>query len=483
MCAVQMLEFAIINSLKREQERTMLTEPSVLTLSVTPRHAVVGLDSTITSTQVCATLKACELDDTKRAPVDIVVALDVSGSMDGAKLHLCKMTLDLLLRQLTPQDRFGLVSFSDDAVIEIPVRKLTEANKRLAAQTIKQLCTRGCTNLSAAVGLSAQEIVSVETPNEVRSILFLTDGLANQGITSPEGIVELTKSCLSTTTNQAPIAMHCFGYGSGHNECLLRDMTASSEGGSYYFVENDEQVSSAFGDALGGILSIVAQSAVLTISVPIQAKGVTILDVHHKNKVKTDNGWKITIGDFYSEESRDILFSVKLASQNLGEIPHVNVVASYTDTIQKTLVQSDTCGCVIARPTGTEVSTPNPYVEVQWLRVYATEGMEEAERLSKIGNLSAARDNIMRSMDFVSSNENLAADPLIKQIAFDLEQVHLGLETEEAYESFGRMNLITKAQTHVMQRCSEISEESNFENNTYRSSRKSNMRKKFNESK
>lgn len=53
--------------------------------------------------QICATVKASELpagDEFARASVDIVVALDVSGSMRVEKLDLCKMTLNLLLREL-----------------------------------------------------------------------------------------------------------------------------------------------------------------------------------------------------------------------------------------------------------------------------------------------------------------------------------------------------------------------------------------------
>ena len=73
-----------------------------LSLKLTPRYDVIGTHVHKKSTQFCATVTARDLpdDDSARAPVDIVVALDVSSSMSGAKLELCKTTLSLLLREL-----------------------------------------------------------------------------------------------------------------------------------------------------------------------------------------------------------------------------------------------------------------------------------------------------------------------------------------------------------------------------------------------
>jgi len=58
------------------------TEPT-LEFSVTPHRKTIGIRSSEVITQICATIKACELPlgVHTRAPVDIVVALDVSGSM------------------------------------------------------------------------------------------------------------------------------------------------------------------------------------------------------------------------------------------------------------------------------------------------------------------------------------------------------------------------------------------------------------------
>ena len=64
------------------QHEHTTTEPT-LEFSVTPHRKTIGIRSSEVITQICATIKACELPlgVHARAPVDIVVALDVSGSM------------------------------------------------------------------------------------------------------------------------------------------------------------------------------------------------------------------------------------------------------------------------------------------------------------------------------------------------------------------------------------------------------------------
>jgi len=377
--------------------------PPTLTVKLTPKYDEIGLKSKNKGTsQICATIKASEIsdDDSARAPVDVVVVLDVSASMARKKLALCKKTLELLLRELRPKDRFGLVTFSDEAKIEIPARKLNDANKQAALRTIMSIKSRRGTNLSGGIGMGAKEMHAIEEPNSVRSIFILTDGHVNKGIRDHEGVVELTKGCIGTNADDdtvAPMTVHTFGYGTRHDENLLRDVSQATSGGTYYFLESDSDVSSAFGDAFGGVLSVVAQNVVLSISAPPEAK---LIMVHHENKTKKeDSSYVVKLGDLYAEERRDVIFEVTLRSdENISEevqgIPHANATLSYLDTVEGKLVDEDTVTANIARPDNTTISAPNPSVAVQWLRTCATYGMEEADQVSQRGDLKTARAKI-----------------------------------------------------------------------------------------
>ena len=74
------VEEADADDYMQHQHTTMET---TLEFSVNPHRQTIGLQTSEVVTQICATIKACELPVGvhARAPVDIVVALDVSGSM------------------------------------------------------------------------------------------------------------------------------------------------------------------------------------------------------------------------------------------------------------------------------------------------------------------------------------------------------------------------------------------------------------------
>lgn len=443
------------------------TDQPSLSLKVIPRHESIGIDATVNSTEFCATVTAKEIpedDDSMRAPVDIMVALDVSGSMNGSKLDLCKTTLALLLRELRASDRFGLISFGSDVKLEIPLRKLTQANKDHALAKIKSLKTRGCTNMSGGIGMAAQEIKSIESPHEVRTIFLLTDGLPNEGVSDREGIVNLTKGCLGSNGGQNPIPIHCFGYGSDHDSEMLRDISAATEGGTYYYVGSDSDVSSAFGDALGGVLSVVAQNTIVSLKVPQESanSGISILNVKHDNAKKNPDGsYSISLNDFYAEESRDIIFEVSLTSESSSApVVHVSSSMSYLDTINSKLVQSDSVEGSLSRPIGNEISQSNHHVSLQCIRIKTTEVIAEAEKLADSGQYDRAK-KIISSYINELQKEAVAlgeSNPSIVQMLNELNSIMTGLSSRTTYESYGGAYMKSRVQTHKWQRCSEASE-------------------------
>lgn len=90
--------------------------------------------------------KEVELKD-KRSAIDIIMVLDVSGSMGGKKIKLLKETLFFILKELNEKDRFGLVLFSDQSRLEIPLVYTTKDNKKMITKKVKAIRTGGGTNL------------------------------------------------------------------------------------------------------------------------------------------------------------------------------------------------------------------------------------------------------------------------------------------------------------------------------------------------
>ena len=253
------------------------------------------------------------------------------------------------------------------------------------------------------------------------------------------------------------ISLHTFGYGASHNSTLLREMASASDGGSYFFIEEDKDVGRAFGDALGGILSVVAQTATLTVDVPASAKdlGVEIIEVCHDQALKRDTGaFTINLGDFYSEERRDLVVSVVLASTpSTLPIPHITAELSYLNTVEKRWVSGDKVLVSIARTQNADLADENAHVASQAFRVFAAKEMEEAASLASAGRFRDAKAKFKRTKDKYSKcssavQQSTQAIELIQ----DANKMDHYLDDEREYKTKGHGCMSTKLKAHKAQR-------------------------------
>eukprot|EP00549_Striatella_unipunctata_P003777 CAMPEP_0118692340 /NCGR_PEP_ID=MMETSP0800-20121206/11220_1 /TAXON_ID=210618 ORGANISM="Striatella unipunctata, Strain CCMP2910" /NCGR_SAMPLE_ID=MMETSP0800 /ASSEMBLY_ACC=CAM_ASM_000638 /LENGTH=502 /DNA_ID=CAMNT_0006590297 /DNA_START=208 /DNA_END=1716 /DNA_ORIENTATION=- len=463
------------------------TTPS-LSITTQPQFHTIGTNASAKTTNICTTIKArvLEEDDEKRAPVNILVALDVSGSMsNNNKLGLCKDTLKLLLHELGPRDQFGLVTFSNQACLEVPSKKMSHDNKTNAVQTINKLDARGGTNMSGAIGLAVQEMTSgsaatmnKKDDNVVNCIFLLTDGHATSGVLDPTQLTALTRGLLSDTNN---ISLYCFGYGEDHDGNLLAQMAQTTPSGTYYFIQQDSHVKTAFGDALGGILSVVAQNVSLTIRVDESARnmGVSIVKIHNDDAVQLDdNGsFRVPLGDVYAEETRDILTEIKLVQQldlrqDITRFLRIDITKRnperphYHPTALNKLVQTPPHTVSISRLMHSpETSEENVHVAVQLLRVKATHAMKEANDMASNHHFAKANHTIESNMDDIVAkalalnvNFDRVESEFVSNLQDDLRHVKAGLESERTFHDYGSKRLNNVCLMNSRQRCA-VSEE------------------------
>ncbi len=195
-------------------------------------------------------LKAAEM--TNRTPIHIIAVIDVSGSMQiDNKLTNVKKSLKAILNFMTATDMLSIVTFSKSSQIVAQKTLTTPENKYILSQAISIMDVDCSTNLSSGL-ISAFECEG--TPEHKTSILLLTDGEANEGITDPDAITDLIRTQCSADTN-----IYTFGYGIDHNAALL-SLIADEKDGAYNVVNSLENVASAIGCAFGSIASCVAQN-------------------------------------------------------------------------------------------------------------------------------------------------------------------------------------------------------------------------------
>ncbi len=115
-----------------------------------------------------------------RKRADILIVVDVSGSMEGEKLEAAKAGLGTFLSRILPEDRVGLVVFSTEARLVVPPAPLSDVRIRLD-DAITAMRAQGRTALYDALidGKEALDSLPPTDDERIRAIVLLSDGLDN----------------------------------------------------------------------------------------------------------------------------------------------------------------------------------------------------------------------------------------------------------------------------------------------------------------
>lgn len=199
---------------------------------------------------------------------DVVLVLDSSGSMSGAKMRQAKEAARFILGHLGRGDAFTLVDF-DDAVTPFTdaLVPATPENVGRALDFVEAIEDTGGTNINDALLAALARTRGGDRPGYV---LFLTDGLPTSGTTDTADIL----------ANAAKADVHrsrIFVFGVGHDvNTQLLDRVATGHRGTSVYVGEDEDLERA----LSGFYEKVA-SPVLT-DLSVEFRGVEVSRVYPK---------------------------------------------------------------------------------------------------------------------------------------------------------------------------------------------------------
>ena len=169
-----------------------------------------------------------EVDDVP-LPKDILLILDHSGSMEGEKFKQAQDALRYVLKHLSAQDRFNIVSFGSSVeTYQADLRPADEAAEAL--RWVDGLSARGSTDINRAL-LEAAAMTSPERPTY---LIFLTDGLPTVGETDSGKILENFSAAARSN-----LRVFSFGVGYDVDTLLLDSLSQEHHGASSYVRPGD----------------------------------------------------------------------------------------------------------------------------------------------------------------------------------------------------------------------------------------------------
>jgi len=204
-------------------------------------------------------IKGKEVDTEDRPASNLVILLDVSGSMNNAnKLPLLKKGMKMLVDQLGENDKVSIVVYAGAAGMVLEPTYGYEKAKILAA--LDRLQAGGSTNGGQGIKLAYKTATENFIQGGTNRVILCTDGDFNVGETSTGGLVGM-----AAAQAKKNIYLSVMGFGIGnHNDSMLEQLSNKANG-NYSFIDNEKEAKKVLVEQMSGTLLTIAKDVKIQI--------------------------------------------------------------------------------------------------------------------------------------------------------------------------------------------------------------------------
>ncbi len=340
-------------------------------------------------------LSGQELPGAERAPVNLALVIDRSGSMAGRKLVEAKQAARHLVGQLRGSDRLAVLHYGSD-VRTLPGMNATDENKARMLEFIDAIDDDGGTNIGDGLSSGSAQVQRARADFKVNRIILISDGQPTEGMTDPGALTRLAR-----TIRGEGISVSAMGVGVDFNESLMAGI-AENGAGAYAYLRDASMLATVFQKDLQQAGTTVARGVELSFDLP---EGVELAEVLGYRHSRAGRSVRIPMPDFSAGQLERVVVRLRVVAGNPGgTVPVAGLRLAYTDLV------SD-------KPVSTEAK----------LAATVTEKAEEvAQRRDRDVAVHAARAqaaaNLERAADLFARGERKAADQAMAQNAMLFEE-------------------------------------------------------------
>lgn len=262
----------------------------------TDYYVTVGLNSGMTEA------------DFARPPLDLVVVLDISGSMSSpfdryyydsgswdeedaaqSKMDVAKDAVVALMGHLNPDDRLGIVLFDGEAELAKPLRLVSETDMGSIERHLRDVEPRGNTDMSAGMDLATSLFADAEDGGNERRVILLTDAQPNAGDLSESGLAGRIAD-----NAEDGIYATMIGIGVDFQTELVEAMT-KTRGANYYAVHSPSE----FRERMDEGFDFMVTPLVFDLSLEVDADGFDVEQVYGSPEAEESTGELMSVNTLF----------------------------------------------------------------------------------------------------------------------------------------------------------------------------------------
>ncbi|KAF4503808.1 hypothetical protein G6O67_008860 [Ophiocordyceps sinensis] len=260
-------------------------------------------------------------------PIDVVVVVPISSSMQGVKINLVRDALKFMVNNLGERDRMGLVTFGSGGGGVPMVGMTTKAwpgwsNILTSIKPVGQKSHRADVVEGANVAMDL--LMQRKHNNPIATIMLISDA-STADADSVDFVVSRAEA--------AKITIHSFGLGMTHKPDTMIELSTRTKA-SYTYVKDWMMLRECLAGCLGGMQTLSHQNIKLKLKLPegSPAKFHKISGALQITKRATGRDAEASLGDLRFGDKRDILVQLVIvpdsaSQEQLPQDPWDNIVS------------------------------------------------------------------------------------------------------------------------------------------------------------
>ena len=165
-----------------------------------------------------------------KKPVDLIVVMDISGSMQGDKITSARASLLQFIKKLDDRDRLRIDLFNDKITTLTPLSPIA-GKRQQVLDSVSGIFEQNSTSLYDAILKAYQDLQTEGDPNHIRALVVLSDGEDTVSYATLDQVI--AKITGSESEGGNAIKVFTIAFGADANSDILKKIADPSGGKQY----------------------------------------------------------------------------------------------------------------------------------------------------------------------------------------------------------------------------------------------------------